>query len=421
MTSDSKTFYDVLGVSADASLDDIKKAYRRLSFIHHPDKNSSPDSTQMFQKIAEAFSVLSDPSKRESYNHELKYGGMGSGSRMFTAEINPHEIFNMLFGGGGGLGGAGLGGLFHGLGGGLGGEIHIIQGNLGMGGGIQGMFHPMMMHMQHQHHHHQANQAINIMNQHRQQQQQQYQQQQEQQQQQQQQQSRNHSVYEPEIVLKMDSESESGESETELIFEEPLPPSKRHTNKTSAPPPLIEKTVHITMEQAYSGTTVHVEYEQLVQESDLVSSVKQITVAVTIPRGTHNNESITLSRIGNIGANGACGDVRLTVAFIPHATFSTADGAGNNTMDIVMHKKITLKESLCGVQFEFTHLNGKSYQIINKQIGSVIQPESIKTINGLGFVRDSPQQQHGSLHIVFHVMYPESISVDLYNVMSTLL
>jgi DnaJ-class molecular chaperone len=177
------------------------------------------------------------------------------------------------------------------------------------------------------------------------------------------------------------------------------------------------------MEQAYSGTTVHVEYEQLVQESDLVSSVKQITVAVTIPRGTHNNESITLSRIGNIGTNGACGDVRLTVAFIPHATFSTADGAGagNNTLDIVMHKKITLKESLCGVQFEFTHLNGKSYQIINKQIGSVIQPESIKTINGLGFVRDSPQQQHGSLHIVFHVMYPESISVDLYNVMSTLL
>ena len=403
MTSDSKTFYDVLGVSADASLDDIKKAYRRLSFIHHPDKNSSPDSTQMFQKIAEAFSVLSDPSKREGYNHELKYGGTGSGSRMFTAEINPHEIFNMLFGGGGGLGGAGLGGLFHGLGGGLGGEIHIIQGNMGMGAGIQGMFHPMMMHMQHQ-----VNN--NIMNQHRHQQQHQ---QHQQQQQQQQQHPRNNNVYEPEIVLKMDSESESGESETEPL------PYKRPT-RTSAPPPLIEKIVHITMEQAYSGATVHLEYEQLVQESDLVSSVKQITVAVTIPRGTHNNETITLPSIGNIGINSARGDVRLTVAFIPHDEFSTAD----NNLDIVMHKKITLKESLCGVQFDFTHLNGKSYQIINKNIGSVIQPESIKTINGLGFIRDSPNnctQRHGSLHIVFHVMYPESISVDLYNVMSSLL
>lgn len=404
MTSESKTFYDVLGVSTDASLDDIKKAYRRLSFIHHPDKNSSPDSTQMFQKIAEAFSVLSDPSKREVYNHELKYGfsggmGGGGGSRMFTAEINPHEIFNMLFGGGGGLGCAGLGGLFHGLGGG-GGEIHIIQGNMGMGGmgmgGIQGMFHPMMMHMQHQH------QANNIMNQHR-----------HRQQHQQHQQPHNNNVYEPEIVLKMDLESESGESEPELIFEEPLP-SKRATRASA--PPLIEKTVHITMEQAYSGTTVHVEYEQLVQESNLISCVKHISVAVTIPRGTHNNESITLPRIGNIGTNGGCGDVRLTVVFIPHATFSIAD----NNLDIVMHKKITLKESLCGVQFDFTHLNGKSYQIINKQVGSVIQPESIKTINGLGFVRESPQQ-HGSLHIVFHVMYPESISVDLYNVMTTLL
>ena len=392
MTSESKTFYDVLGVTTDASLDDIKKAYRRLSFIHHPDKNSSPDSTQMFQKIAEAFSVLSDPSKREVYNHELKYGfsggmgGGGGGSRMFTAEINPHEIFNMLFGGGG------LGGILHGLGGlGSGGEIHIIQGNMNMGmGGIQGMFHPMMMHMQQQQHH-----------------QAQYQKQQ--------QQHPHYSTYEPEIVLKMDSESDESERE-------------QHIKPTrTAPPPLIEKTVHVTMEQAYSGTTVHVEYDQLVQDSDLISSVNHITVAVTIPRGTHNNESITLPRIGNIGTNGACGDVRLTVAFIPHATFSTTDGAGsgNNILDIVMHKKITLKESLCGVQFEFTHLNGKSYQIINKQVGSVIQPESIKTINGLGFVRDSPSnggaQQHGSLHIVFHVMYPESISVDLYNVITALL
>jgi DnaJ-class molecular chaperone len=357
----------------------------------------------MFQRIAEAFSVLSDPQKREVYNHELKYGfsggmGGGGGSRMFTAEINPHEIFNMLFGGGG-LGG-GLGGLFHGLGGlGSGGEIHIIQGNMNMGGmgGVHGMFHPMMMHMQHQ-------------------QQSQYHPHQQQQQQQQQHQPQR-STYEPEIVLKMDSDSD--EYESELIYDEPAPSRENKPTKVRTPE-LIEKTVHITMEQAYSGTTVHIEYEQLVQESDIISSVKHVAVAVTIPRGIRNNETITLPRIGNIGVNGACGDVRLTVAFIPHATFSAPDG---DNLNIVMHKQITLKESLCGLQFEFTHLNGKSYQIINKQIGSVIQPESIKTINGLGFIRgDAPhQQQQGALQIVFHVMYPESISVDLYNVMSSLL
>jgi DnaJ-class molecular chaperone len=400
MASETKSFYDILGVPTDASLDDIKKAYRRLSFIHHPDKNNSPDSTQMFQKIAEAFSVLSDPQKREVYNHELKYGfsggmGGGGGSRMFTAEINPHEIFNMLFGGGvGGLGG--LGGLFHGLGGlGSGGEIHIIQGNMNMGGmggmgGIHGMFHPMMMHMQHHQH-----------------------QQQHHQQQQQQQQQQQRSTYDPEIVLKMDSESYD---ESDLVYEESIP-NRVHEHIR---PDLIEKTVHITMEQAYNGSTVHIEYEQLVQESDILSSVKHVAVAVTIPRGTRNNETITLPRIGNIGVNGECGDVRLTVVFIPHAIFSAPDG---DNLNIIMHKQITLKESLCGLQFEFTHLNGKSYQIINKQIGSVIQPESIKTINGLGFIRgDAPnQQQQGALQIVFHVMYPESISVDLYNVMSSVL
>lgn len=101
----SPNFYDILGVSQNANVDEIKKAYRKLSFIHHPDKNKSPESTQMFQKLAEAYSILSDPARRQQYDMELKFGklgggfgGGGGGTRMYSAEINPHDIFNMFFG-----------------------------------------------------------------------------------------------------------------------------------------------------------------------------------------------------------------------------------------------------------------------------------------------------------------------------------
>jgi DnaJ-class molecular chaperone len=65
----TETFYDVLGVDEKCSQDEIKKAYRKLSFIHHPDKNgNSQESTEKFQKISEAFSILSDPDERVKYD-----------------------------------------------------------------------------------------------------------------------------------------------------------------------------------------------------------------------------------------------------------------------------------------------------------------------------------------------------------------
>ena len=54
-----ETFYDVLGLDDKCTTEDIKKAYRKLSFMHHPDKNgNSQESTEKFQKISEAFSIL---------------------------------------------------------------------------------------------------------------------------------------------------------------------------------------------------------------------------------------------------------------------------------------------------------------------------------------------------------------------------
>jgi DnaJ-class molecular chaperone len=63
-----KTYYEILEVDKKASQEAIKSAYRRLAMLYHPDKNKLPEAEEMFKGIAEAYSVLSDPSKRKQYD-----------------------------------------------------------------------------------------------------------------------------------------------------------------------------------------------------------------------------------------------------------------------------------------------------------------------------------------------------------------
>ena len=67
-----KTYYQILEVDKKASQEAIKSAYRRLAMLYHPDKNQSPEAEEMFKKIAEAYSVLSDPGKRNQYDIDIE-------------------------------------------------------------------------------------------------------------------------------------------------------------------------------------------------------------------------------------------------------------------------------------------------------------------------------------------------------------
>ncbi|MBC2763204.1 MAG: DnaJ domain-containing protein [ANME-2 cluster archaeon] len=62
-------YYDILGVSRNASINDIKSAYRRLAKQYHPDINKSYRAEELFKDIAEAYEVLSDSDKRWQYDH----------------------------------------------------------------------------------------------------------------------------------------------------------------------------------------------------------------------------------------------------------------------------------------------------------------------------------------------------------------
>jgi molecular chaperone DnaJ len=74
-----RDYYEVLGVSKDASAEDVKKAYRKLALKYHPDRNpGDKTSEEKFKEIAEAYEVLSDPQKKAAYD-QFGHAGLGAG------------------------------------------------------------------------------------------------------------------------------------------------------------------------------------------------------------------------------------------------------------------------------------------------------------------------------------------------------
>lgn len=128
-----KDFYEILGVSKDASEDELKRSYRKLALKFHPDKNSAPGATEAFKgktvikliqgsystyrkqliaascynfptAIGSAYAVLSNVNKRRQYDqceegrrHPSRHGPDNGN---FEPDISPEELFNMFFGGG---------------------------------------------------------------------------------------------------------------------------------------------------------------------------------------------------------------------------------------------------------------------------------------------------------------------------------
>ncbi len=99
-------YYEILGVSKNASKDDLKKAFRTLARKYHPDVNKAPDAAEKFKEIGKAYETLSDDNKRQIYD---RYGEEG----LLNAGFNPHsfsmddidlsDIFSSFFGGFGGF------------------------------------------------------------------------------------------------------------------------------------------------------------------------------------------------------------------------------------------------------------------------------------------------------------------------------
>ena len=112
-----RDYYEVIGVSRNATADEIKKSYRKLAMQYHPDRNANnPEAAEKFKELSEAYEILSDDKKRQQYNqfgHEGLKSSFGPGgfdfSRDFTHMSDLQDILGSLFNGEGGFGGGGGG------------------------------------------------------------------------------------------------------------------------------------------------------------------------------------------------------------------------------------------------------------------------------------------------------------------------
>lgn len=148
MDSSQKDYYEILGVSKDATPEEIRKAYKKLALKWHPDKHvdDKKEAEEKFKEIAEAYSVLSDPDKKREYDT----GGFDFEGFEDFANFDPFAMFESFFGGKhgkhGGFGNFGFGfddddddffgGFGMGKGFGMGG---FKDEDFGFGGGFGGM------------------------------------------------------------------------------------------------------------------------------------------------------------------------------------------------------------------------------------------------------------------------------------------
>jgi len=304
----SEGFYNILEIPETASLDDIKKSYRRLSMINHPDKNkNNPDATAKFQKISEAYETLGDPEKKSEYdasrnNPFFRMMGQHSGQNM-------EELFGSLFG------------------------MPFGQGpSFGQG--------------------------------------------------------------HPQTSMPFGSNIR--------IFHNGVPVNAQGFVQGMQKPTPIIKTISVSIDKILTGTTIPIDIERwIIQDGNKV--FENETVYVIVPKGIDEGEIIVLREKGNIMRDDCKGDIKIFIKIENDTEFKRSG------LDLLLEKTITIKEALCGFDFELKYITGKTYTITN-HLGNIISHGYRKIIPNMGFSRE---QHTGNLIIIFDVKFPEKLTEEV--------
>lgn len=180
------------------------------------------------------------------------------------------------------------------------------------------------------------------------------------------------------------------------------PSFSQHMNKQLQKPIPIIKRIEITLEQVYSGCMVPIEITRNIKQSGVVREETE-TLYVDVAKGVDTNEIIVFREKGHIVDDAPGGDIKVFVSVLDHAYFKRSG------LDLIYTKCISLKDALCGVDFEFEHVSGKLYKINNTKGQTILYPGYKKIVPGLGLQR---QEHIGNLLIEFEITFPEKLNAD---------
>lgn len=344
-----KDFYKILGLTKSATIDEIKKAYKKLALKYHPDKNKSPGAEEKFKEVAEAYEVLSDPAKKQKYDQfgedAFKQGGFepgtgggfgthgGNGGYTYTfTNNNARDTFAQFFGGqdpfssffsqnggdfdsdDGNYGNLGGGGNPFG---GMGGFpfSFVSGGNLGAGG--------------------------------------------------------------PRVKQTMN----------------------KPKNLKQDPP--VERNLEVSLEELMKGCTKKMKLNRNVFDPSTGQTRREEKIMhINVKPGWKSGTKIRFEKEGDRRADSIPADVIFTIKDKPHPTFKR-DG-----QDIVYTSKVSLKDALCGCNVIVKNLDGKPFELKLKQI----TPDTVKRIEGQGLPFPKDPSKHGDLLVHFNIVFPSNLS-----------
>jgi DnaJ family protein A protein 2 len=180
-------------------------------------------------------------------------------------------------------------------------------------------------------------------------------------------------------------------------------------NKLEKPQTIVKK-ITIDIEEVLTGATIPIEIERWIIENDN-KVFENETLYIKIPKGIDENEIILMKEKGNIINDFNKGDIKIHVKINNKSEFKRSG------LDLIMEKKICLKDALCGFSFEIKHINGKSYTL-NNTSGNIILPGYKKIIPKMGLERDD---HFGNMIVIFNVEFPEKLNKEQINKLSEIL